>query len=273
MKWIDYREKLGIGFNDQAKFKMLLNVLNNYVANVLGRLYDETSYLNYCQMVGEPYYSTSLPYHRVVDSLHDCRTMEELISKFIAVCNTCETLHNGYRRVTRNDILTCLKEALDNLNIGYDVLSDKDGDFLFPKGAKELDDALVSKPLEWLEDYPNTHKAFVKALKVYSESTEENASDVADLFRKALESFFQEFFGGERSLEKYVEDRTYERYLDQQGVPVDLRGEFENTVKMYTKFNNNNAKHHDKTTKNVLEYLLYQTGNIIRFLITLERAA
>ena len=80
-------------------------------------------------------------------------------------------------------------------------------------------------------------------------------------------------FGGERSLEKYLEDRTYERYLDQQGVPVDLRGEFENTVKMYTKFNNNNAKHHDKTTKNVLEYLLYQTGNIIRFLITLERAA
>lgn len=33
-----------------------------------------------------------------------------------------------------------------------------------------------------------------------------------------------------------------------------------------------NAKHHDKTELNVLEYLMYQTGNIIRLLITLKQA-
>ena len=32
------------------------------------------------------------------------------------------------------------------------------------------------------------------------------------------------------------------------------------------------AKHHDKTELNVLEYLMYQTGNIIRLLITLKQA-
>ena len=222
-------------------------------------------------MVGEPYIDLYRPYQHLKDSLRECNSIQEIISKFIAICNTCEPTDNGYKLITKKDILAYLKGALDNLNVSYEIINDKDGYFLFPKGAKELDDALVSEPLEWLEDYPNTHKAFVKALKVYSESTEENASDVADLFRKALESFFQEFFGGDRSLEKYVDDRTYERYLDQRGVPVDLRGEFENTVKMYTKFNNNNAKHHDKTTNNVLEYLLYQTGSIIRFLITLDR--
>lgn len=34
---------------------------------------------------------------------------------------------------------------------------------------------------------------------------------------------------------------------------------------------NNYAKHHNKTSKNVLEYIMYQTGNIIRLLITLNQ--
>ena len=34
---------------------------------------------------------------------------------------------------------------------------------------------------------------------------------------------------------------------------------------------NNYAKHHNKTSRNVLEYIMYQTGNIIRLLITLKQ--
>lgn len=71
------------------------------------------------------------------------------------------------------------------------------------KGAKELDDALVSKPLEWLASYTKARTAWVKALKGYSEQTDENASEIADKFRKALEAFFQEFFNSEKSLENY----------------------------------------------------------------------
>lgn len=57
-----------------------------------------------------------------------------------------------------------------------------------------MDDALVSNVLIWLEDYPLSHKAFVKALKEYSKEDEEKVSDVADLFRKALETFFSGVF-------------------------------------------------------------------------------
>ena len=31
MKWIDYREKLGIGFNDEDKFNMLMNKIDLYI--------------------------------------------------------------------------------------------------------------------------------------------------------------------------------------------------------------------------------------------------
>ena len=50
-----------------------------------------------------------------------------------------------------------------------------------------------------------------------------------------------------------------------------MRDEFKNTVTSYYKFINNNAKHHDRTEQKVLEYLMYQTGNIIRLLITLKQ--
>ena len=33
---------------------------------------------------------------------------------------------------------------------------------------------------------------------------------------------------------------------------------------------NGYAKHHDKTNKNISEYIMYQTGNLIRLLITLK---
>ena len=141
--------------------------------------------------------------------------------------------------------------------------------FVFPKGAEELDDALISEPLMWLKDYPNSHKAFIKSLKSYSKVTEENASDIADLFRKALETFFQEFFETEKTLENLKSE--YGTYMKSKGVPTEISNNLETLQQSYTNFMNSYAKHHDKTSKNVLEYIMYQTGNIIRLLITLEK--
>ena len=114
-----------------------------------------------------------------------------------------------------------------------------------------------------------TDKAFVKALKEYSETTPDNASDIADKFRKTLENFFQEFFGGNKSLENYK--NTYGTYLKSQGVPKEVSGNFETLLQAYTSFMNNYAKHRDATSNRLLEYLMYQTGNIIRLLITLKQ--
>ena len=161
-----------------------------------------------------------------------------------------------------------LKRSLDELNIQFEVFEDEDGVFIFPKGAKDLDDALVSEPLEWLNDYPVAHKALVKALKAYSSVTEDTASDVADLFRKALESFFQEFFISDKSLENLKSE--YGTFLSDKGVPGEIKNNFEKLLELYTKYNNNYAKHHDKTSLNVLEYIMYQTGSLIRLLITLK---
>ena len=89
------------------------------------------------------------------------------------------------------------------------------------------------------------------------------------MFRKALETFFQEFFNCSKSLENFKAD--YGNYLKQNGIPKEIAGNFEALLQAYTKFINNYAKHHDKTGKNVLEYLMYQTGNTMRLLLTLKQ--
>ena len=106
-------------------------------------------------------------------------------------------------------------------------------------------------------------------MKDYANLTDDNASDVADKFRKALERFLQEFFGKTKSLENLKSE--YGAYLKARGVPSEISNNFETLQKSYTDFMNNYAKHHNKTSRNVLEYIMYQTGNIIRLLITLKQ--
>lgn len=86
-----------------------------------------------------------------------------------------------------------MSDCLDSSHIPYELYKDNGEYFIFPKDAEELDNALVSPILIWLEKYPKCHKAFMKAIKSYSKLTDENASDVADLFRKALETFLKNF--------------------------------------------------------------------------------
>lgn len=268
MKWVDYREKLGIGFNDEDKFRMLSNILQNFVENCVGEAYDEVSHFNYCQMVGEPYYDFHRPFQHLRESLKQCRSTAELISKFIAVYNTCKPTYNGYRSISKNEILNCLKDALDKTNISYEIFNEKDGIFIFPKGAEEFDNALVSEPLEWLKAYPNTYKTYVIALKQYSEGI--YIRDVADNLRKTLESFLQEFLGNTKNLETNKNEIC--KHLGEKGVDPGIAGLFQPLINSYKNINDRIVKHNDAVDGKLLEFLLYQTGVLIRMVLSVEHS-
>lgn len=267
MKYVDYREKLGLGFNDADKTKMLFNKIIEFLkkANddyslqqaLFGNA--DIEYL-FLQMVGENTYYND--YQDIMNSFYKETSIAGIVSKFIVLVNLCTPKGTKF-------LIDLLKQYLESLNIAYELIKDEDGYFIFPKGAKELDNALVSAPLEWLSSYPNSRKEWISALKDYANLTDDNASDVADKFRKALERFFQEFFGKTKSLENLKSE--YGAYLKAQGVPSEISNNFEALQKSYTDFMNNYAKHHNKTSRNVLEYIMYQTGNIIRLLITLKQ--
>lgn len=282
MDWLDYREKLGLGFTDSEKWEHCINFIFNDLY-LMDYECSDVEYIEFCNMVGIPLDvkikdNSKLRTECVLDNLRETvHNPKKFLSYYIAILNTrgIDT-YIPHRTVHLADLIDTIEIALHNAHIPFEVYTEKhkfikneNYYFIFPKGAKELDDTLVSQPLEWLRDYPDSQKAFVRALKAYADVTDDTASETADKFRKALETFFQEFFGGGKSLENYRSE--YGTYLKEKGVPSEISNNFSSLLKSHTDYMNNYAKHHDKTSKNVLEYIMYQTGNIIRLLITLKQ--
>ena len=267
MKYIDYRERLGIGFCDAD---IELNIKNN-----IRCLFDELvskgieSKICYKDIIRSYYYTVG-EYNNKLDIMVVCNDImseaktASLISKMVAFVNCCAMHDIGY-----SVLQDAIPNFLDRWNIEYELIRDRDGVFIFPKGAPELDEALVSAPLEWLNDYPDSRKAWIKALKEYANQTDENASDIADKFRKALETFLKEFFHTEKNMNELR--RLYGTYLKSQGIPGEVQNGLDRILDCYDKFMNNYAKHNDRTSRKVLEYIMYETGNVMRLLITLKQ--
>lgn len=279
MDWLDYREKLGIGFDDEEKkeffYTNLFNLFNTITAQGNGQM-SAGEYYDFCRSTGSQVDTTLLREYGGSERFRDCtrilkekkHNLTEFLAYYIFFVNAFK--NDEYYDFKGDDFKNVLCVSLEDAHIQYELKYENDKCFIFPKGAKELDDALVSEPLVWLKDYPVAHKAFVKALKAYTDATEDDASDVADLFRKALETFFQEFFKTSKTLENLKSE--YGTYMKSKGVPTEISSNFETLLQAYTNFINNYAKHRDETSNTVLEYIMYQTGNIIRLIITLKGA-
>lgn len=278
MDYIDYRKKIGIGFNDKEKETYFRHCIFNHLYSIAENNdteYHDDDLFDFCCNVGiekpeVPYYDSVL--FTVFDILRETKSLMDFLSYYIFFVQSIPSENDVKDNLAGKKVYyNLLREMLNKAHIPFEIYEDKDGMFFFPRGAKELDDALVSAPLEWLSEYPKTRKEWIEALKDYSNLTDTNASNVADKFRKALERFFQDFFSSSKSLENMKSE--YGTYMKEKGVPPEVSNNLETLLQSYTNFMNGYAKHHDKTDKNVLEYIMYQTGNIIRLLITLKKGA
>lgn len=272
MTYQDYRKILGLNFSDEEKIKLFLaKAYIGFAESIeLDNYLSAEEFNNFCFNAGikvvPEYFSSYAERSKVVFDFFKKETndLNRFLYYFTILLNASKT-NSPERKQWQKAISFWASES----ELDFEFLEDGEKVFILSRGAKELDDALVSQPLEWLKGYPLAHKAFIKALKDYSSATEETASEVADSLRKALETFFQEFFNNSKSLENYKSE--YRDYLKSHGIPAEIANDFNKLLDSFTNYNNNYAKHHDKSSINVLEYLLYQTGNIIRFLITLKK--
>lgn len=268
MDWLDYRERLGLGFSDEAKTRLFLTKMFNIlheVYNAASVQFRRTEYFLFCNKTGVDMRKSGKPYDDVLAVLHDhSKRLEDFISYYMVFANCYSD--NEQLMYNRRWFQSVAKTMLDEARIPYDIIEDEDGHFIFPKGAKELDLALVSQPLEWLSAYPQAHKTFVIALKQYSEGI--YIRDVADNLRKALEAFLQEFLGNTKNLETNKNEVC--RYLGEQGVDTGISGLFQPLINAYKNINDRIAKHNDAVDKKLLEFLLYQTGLLIRMVIVVK---
>lgn len=276
MKAMDYRRKLGLGTNDVEKTSRFYAQMHNYFISASTVDFDEITEAIFCNKIGALIEEKDSVFADLLDDPHGLARawiyLKSFEKNFPELLFRCVYLINSYTKKyqkIKEGLKFVILNALDDCQLPYDLIYDGDEIFIFPKGVQEFDDALVSQPLEWLGDYPHAENAWSKALRDYAEATDDKASDVADKFRKAMETFFQEFFSGSRSLENYKSD--YGKYLKEQGVPKEISGNFEAILQAYTNYMNSYAKHRDRTSDTLLEYIMYQTGNIIRLLIVLKQ--
>lgn len=271
MEWIDYRDRLGIGFSDSEKVEYFMvkvfNILDD-ISEQMRAVFSNREYFSFCNTTGTPMHHGQLfgqEYSIIVDVLRKKRhSIEDFLAYYMAFVNCQE--ERPYKKWTKDNFKNLVCNLLRDAHIPYEVIEDEDGFFVFPKGAAELDDALVSQPLEWLTDYPNAHKTYVVALKQYSEGI--YIRDVADNLRKALEAFLQEFLGNTKNLETNKNEIC--KYLGEQGVDAGISGLFQPLINAYKSINDRIAKHNDAVDKKLLEFLLYQTGVLIRMVIVVK---
>ena len=268
MDWLDYRAKLGIAFYDEQKLNYFLVKMFNVIDNIDFSI-DEEEYMAFCDVTASELnygclhsYDGRDRFRHISNILRsNSKSLSDFLAYYIAFINVYK--QNG---LNFKDLLL---RKLEESHIMYEIIDDDGNCFVFLKGAKELDNALVSEPLEWLTEYPKAHKAFIQALKDYSDITKVNASNIADSFRKALESFCQEFFNSKKSLENYKSDIG--KFLVSNDIPKEISGNFEKILNSYCQFNNHYAKHRDATSNTALEFIMYQTGSFIRLLITCKK--
>lgn len=276
MDWLDYRKELGLEFDDEEKTNLFIKRIGVFMQSGESCPFEEQDEINFSYMIGERYL---LAENDLLDmslgNVHlglqrawlylskHTNDFFDFLSCLVALVNTY-----GGKKTNRQTILNGIKRALDDCHINYELKEDADGIFIFPKGAKELDDALVSEPLEWLKDYPKARKTYCIALKQYSDG--QYIRDTADNLRKALEEFLQEFLGNTKNLENNKNEIC--KYLGKQGVDAGISGLFQPLINAYKNINDRIAKHNDAVDEKLLEFLLYQTGVLIRMVILIKKS-
>lgn len=273
MKTSDYRKALELGFDDKQKQSAFINRMQLFFQKSSNIDYSYDNERDFCYELGIP-------------CLHDNKSVFDLdldepsglarawryfkqyagdFREFLFATVLFINSYNG-KKMDKRVMLSALKSALEDSEIDYDLIKDADGYFFFPKGAKELDDGLVSQPLRWLNKYPKTKKAFSIALKQYASNT--YVRDVADNFRKTLEMFFQEFLDNKRNLSNNT--TLIFKYLGDNNAEPELSSIMKSIINAYDNLNNSAVKHNDTLDKTYLEFIMYQTGIIIRTLIVVK---
>lgn len=277
MDFLDYRKKLNIAFDDENLVQYFMikifNVLEIASEAMHSGCLDYEEYFSFCNMTGTEIdlrcsnsYNNADRFRSCINILQNHRSnLEDFLSYYMSLTNSVKVEKSGGWK--RENFVNLIQNMLTESHLPYEVLHVEDNYFIFPKGAKELDDALVSEPLFWLKAYPVACRTYTTALKQYADGI--YIRDVADNLRKALETFLQEFLGNAKNLESNKNEIC--KYLGQQGVDSGISGLFQPLINAYKNINDRIAKHNDHVDEKLLEFLLYQTGVLIRMVLSVKR--
>jgi hypothetical protein len=150
-----------------------------------------------------------------------------------------------------------VKAALSSASLDLGVRWKKG--MFYPSGAKVLDERLVEDPFDWLDDYPEQKRDFVKAVQAFSEKRFDDA--VADCY-KAAEGLARKILQNRRTLEK-----NREELLRRLGLSQEWKRLLSNYINYANEFARHASDKRDAVSPKEAHAYLYSTGLLVRLIV------
>lgn len=278
-----FNTRWNIKINDEEKFSTLKNRVNVCLQNILGQLiYSQDIEYELLTVKG----SAEIP--RNTPSIVTAGILFGKESNVIKELLNSKTEIDFFRNLQVLFLSSYIGDSLKE-ELGYEInniikasgysnivfIKKEENKFLiYPVGEKVLDEEIVNKTIEGLENYKTAYEIFIDSLEKYSNSENTGVENVQIInsLRTALENYLKEKFKTDsRSIEN-IATKVVGPYLAEKNIDVNIRNMYINLAKSIEKFNNDNIKHtaNLKISKEEVELFIYLTGTLVRFLENLK---
>ncbi len=168
--------------------------------------------------------------------------------------------------VKKEELRRRLLEDIRSSGVAMEVTGTGAAVLVYPAGAKFLDEGVVNESLTWLERCGVAYDRFAMALTLLGKPN--SAREVVDNLRLSLELTMRHVLGNSKSLEN--QQAVLKTFLKEKNIGTEVSTMYWTVVDLYSKFQNDRAKHGNKVQEQEVELILYLTGTFIRFLMTLR---
>jgi len=239
-------------------------VLNSYEFDISKQIEKSNSTDEFFTIIGK---------HRIRNILSDINNFERhpIYNYFVEASNILDFLF-GLQALfwikagtveAKKRFLKVIQDAICITGVPLAIKQTNTDILLFPSGAKLLDEKLVDDNLDWLSQYQKSYKAYKTALLKVGKKGEERV--VVDYLRLSLELLLKDILHNKKSLEKQKNELG--NYLKSKNVSVELSNLFWIVLDYYSKYQNDKAKHENMVPADEVEFILYLTGVLMRFLL------
>ncbi len=158
----------------------------------------------------------------------------------------------------RPKIVEAVKQAVEMSDVNVVFRESKGRIVLYPEGEKKLDDELVNKTLLFLD--PESNKHFENALKFYQSKKHKES---AERLRQSVEEFLRHKLKNTKDLPKNI--KALQQTLKNNSQP-EIRNIIFQVFNGLDKYFNEHSKHGDNVNEAENEFLVYQTGLLLRYI-------
>jgi hypothetical protein len=169
--------------------------------------------------------------------------------------------YGGQINYSKDILYYKLQQSLEFSNVNLAVAKLKGGEIIFyPKGEEILDDQLVNKVLDFLDEASNSH--FIEALSFYQSKKYVKS---AESLRRTLEEYLRLKLANKKGLAENKNELS--KKLKTDSVDSQIRNTIVSILGYLDQYFNENSKHNDGDLNGIEnEFLIYQTGLLLRYI-------